>query len=47
MSSQEVQKSNKLSDEIDVMDIFRPIWFKKKFILKVSFLFAVCFPFSS
>ncbi len=41
MSSQEVQKSNKLSDEIDVMDIFRPIWFKKKFILKVSFLFAV------
>lgn len=35
------EESKRLNDEIDVMDIFRPIWLRRVFILKISIAFAV------
>lgn len=35
------QKTNKLNDEIDITDIFRPIWERRVYVGKISLVFAI------
>lgn len=41
MENSKSQKARKLNDEIDVLDIIKPIWIKRWFVLKITLLFAI------